>query len=550
MGIELAKALVSVRGDASKFAQDIRGAEPMMVGAVDRVAGRLKTMMFGLGAALFGRSALFTAGRMEQTEIAFRTLIGDAQEAKDTIKDLTDFASKTPFEIEGIFGAARGLIQFGERGKELRETMEFLGNAAAGTSTDFKMLALIYNQVRGAGKLLTQDFRQMSTRGVISLKDIAEHFGKTEQEASKMISTGKVGFKDLRDILKGMSAEGGRFFNLMQEQSKSFIGRFNEMKDSFTKLQIELGKRLFPVAKKVLDQLRIGIDILGKRIDQAIKFFTALNEQSGGMVTTLMKVVAGLAAARIAFGVLSKVSRLLLGNWRQLAATGLIATITILTRRISGATRAINAFNRALKRSTELDQKMLNLRQERFEDFSADVDALEAAGKNKQAGELLAQRIDTVKAALGGLQQRVKDAKNDLDNFMSENSARRFFEGFGSVFGIRGEKGRLEENIKAAQARAEAERGILKQMERRLKKLQEINKEEKKSADSLLARLDQTRIGFAELGKKAQDLLAKPEEKKVEEKILKENEKQNKKLDQVRVAIEEAPKWHQGFLAK
>lgn len=195
------------------------------------------------------------ASDMEQAEIAFGTMLGSADAAKATLADLTQFAAKTPFELPGITEAARGLIMFGERGPAMMDTMRILGNSAAGTSSDFAELALIYNQIRGVGKLLTQDFRQLSTRGVISLADIAKHFKVTNDEAQKLISTGKVGFEDVRTILERMSEDGGRFANMMEKQSESLGGLYSTLKDNFGMAMAGLFKHVMPEAKEAVRSL-------------------------------------------------------------------------------------------------------------------------------------------------------------------------------------------------------------------------------------------------------------------------------------------------------
>ena len=76
--------------------------------------------------------ALMSAGQFEQTTIAFGTMIGNAEETKKTLEDLTEFAALTPFEMPEIEQAARGLIMFGERGEGLMDTLRLLGDAASG----------------------------------------------------------------------------------------------------------------------------------------------------------------------------------------------------------------------------------------------------------------------------------------------------------------------------------------------------------------------------------------------------------------------------------
>src|SRR5690606_7985989 len=119
------------------------------------------------------RQGLAAAGSFEQTTIEMETMLGSAEDAAKMMKDLSDFAVKTPFEMPGILAVATGLIQFGERGDEVIETLNVLADASGGTAAKFQILGLVLNQIRGVGKLLTQDFRQLSTRGIISLQDLA-----------------------------------------------------------------------------------------------------------------------------------------------------------------------------------------------------------------------------------------------------------------------------------------------------------------------------------------------------------------------------------------
>ena len=286
---EIGRMIVRLVGDTSHYVASFAGADKItrqtertVVYAADTITNALETvksigaslveeiMSWGRQLALFGSIVSGTFGSigilglqqsasMEQMSISFRTLIGDVREADTTLERLMRFADKTPFSDDEILEAGRALITFQERGDELMHTMEMLGNAAAGTSSDFGLIAMVYNQVRGVGKLLTQDFRQLSTRGVLYLSDIAKHFGISEQAASKMLSTGRIGFKDLKAILEGLSAEGGRFHNMMELQSRSLAGLWETFKGYVLLVLRDIGNAIAPVVKMFVDA---GIRIL------------------------------------------------------------------------------------------------------------------------------------------------------------------------------------------------------------------------------------------------------------------------------------------------
>jgi len=308
MGLQLAQAFISVRGDASKLSGDLNAAKPGVENAaasLQSAIGGIQTALFGVAAAMAAIKGLDVAGKFEQTTIAFETMIGSAEETQQVLADLTEFAAKTPFEMPQIEMAARGLIMFGERGDELMETLNILGDASAGTGTDFGMLALIFNQVRGVGKLLTQDFRQLTTRGVLTLQDLAAYFGVTTAAAQDMVSKGEVSFEDLRNILKKASEEGGRFANLMEKQSTSYLGLTSTLKDNIGLVVRAMGEALLPIAKKVVSFINKLADAVREWINNnRVLFgtFVKIGTAIGLLFTMLGTIIAIKVAVLVASG--------------------------------------------------------------------------------------------------------------------------------------------------------------------------------------------------------------------------------------------------------
>lgn len=380
MGIELAKAYLTVRADSSKLGSDlgsVRSTFSSMGYDVQRSLSSLATQagvvggfMASAGMKLFSymersvaavknfvSNGMEMAGIAEQNQIAFETMLGSASEASDTFARLTEFAAKTPFEMPEITQAARGLIQFGERGDELMKTLRMVGDAAAGTSTPFGFLALVFNQVRGVGKLMTQDFRQLSTRGVLSLQDIAKHYGVTTEAANKMLSQGRVSFEDFKKIMASLSGEGGRFENMMERQSRSYLGLWSTMKDNVNLAARALGERLLPAAKAVTETLNEGFEWLGETIkDNAETFDLAVT----GFIETLSALVDAAKGAKDFYDWYS-------GKDKSKAP--------------SGKRRTKEEETAWLKRSVESDEKLLASREKSLKRLEDQVLAGAKAGK-------------------------------------------------------------------------------------------------------------------------------------------------------------------------
>jgi tape measure protein len=245
--------------------------------------------------------AMEGAGKFESTTIAFETMLGSAVETKKTLADLTKFAAETPFTMPEVEAAARGLITFGERGDELMTTLKLLGNAASGTSTSFGEVALIFNQIRGVGHLLTQDFRQLSTRGILSLDDIAKHYKTTTQAAQGMLSAGKITFPEVKKIFDDMSKAGGRFANLMERQSTSFLGLKSTLSDSFGIMLRQIGEQMTPVAKVAMTQM-INLTAAFSNMSEPLKKGIALTLGLGAAMGSLLVTVGALTLSLGIFG--------------------------------------------------------------------------------------------------------------------------------------------------------------------------------------------------------------------------------------------------------
>lgn len=320
-----------------KAKQMIESFAMATLGVISRLGGAI-TVLGGVGTAFTGSiigMGLAQAAALERTNVAFATLLGSAKEAEKLVNRLMLFADITPFSDEAILAAARGLVTFGERGDELMKTLEDLGNAAAATNSDFGMITLIFNQIRGVGKLLTQDFRQLSTRGVLTLQDIAEHFGVAETAAAEMISRGRVGFKDVAAIMSKLSAEGGRFANMMQKQSETLAGLMETFKGYVLVFFRDIGKVAAPIAKFILD---IGIRLL-KAWDQlpgVLKNFVGLLVLATAAASAFITIMGGILVLVAPLGMLA------LMLFKVYSAIKLVNTITILTS--AGVGVLINTF--------------------------------------------------------------------------------------------------------------------------------------------------------------------------------------------------------------
>lgn len=502
---EIERLVVRLLGDAKDLEKVLNQAER----AAETATKNIGSVLDGIGSALLTVGATFTtvfggiaafslrqAASFESTTIAFETMLGSAEKARDLLADLTTFAVVTPYEMPAILQATRGLVQFGERGDELMETLEILGNAASGTSTDFGLLALIFNQIRGVGKLLTQDFRQLSTRGVISLQDIADHFGVATDEAQKMLSEGKISFEDVRNILKAMSEEGGRFANMMEKQSESLGGLWSTLSDNINIAKRVLGQGLAPAAKTVVRWLIRMTESLAN-INPSLASVAGLIVGLGGglgVVTTALggfvligpKFIAVFKAAGAAAAVLTSTTGLL-----TIGIGGLVAIIGVAVIKGWQYITMQKEMNAAKEKELELEGRLAAIQAERQ---SKVLSRASQFGSVRDRGAFLLREIERAKKEADGIKKLMDVQREAAERALG--GRRRT--GGGGIYdfeavgrGYEGNKKRLKEAKRHVEELEKAYEDLILQERERARVQRETAEAQKKAME--VARLKQVK---------------------------------------------------------
>jgi len=209
-------------------------------------SNQLRNMMAGATAAVvgFATASIKMASDMEQTTIAFETMLGSAEAADKLLRQMEQFAATTPFEFVGLTEATKRLLAFGFTAEEVIPNLKMLGDVAAGLSIPVDDLAYVFGQTKTAGALLSDSLRTLLKRGVPVLDVLAERLNTTKQGVRDMVAAGKVSFEDLQGVFVDLTSEGGRFFDLMEKQSHSLGGLMSNLKDNVELAMISLGQEL------------------------------------------------------------------------------------------------------------------------------------------------------------------------------------------------------------------------------------------------------------------------------------------------------------------
>jgi tape measure domain-containing protein len=222
------------------------GAGLAILGGVTKAFGFVK------GAAIDFNSQL------QQSTIAFTTMLGSGQKAKVFLDQLQQFAKTTPFEFTDLVKNAQNMMGMGIAAKDVIPDLRALGDSVAsvgGSAQQVNSVTLAFDQMAAKGTLDMGNMNQILQNGVpTALKILAASYKVTTGQMIKMISTGKVQSSDalprlIKGIEQGTSATAA-LGGMMDKQSQTFVGAMSNIKDSVTQALAGAFRPLFDTVSK------------------------------------------------------------------------------------------------------------------------------------------------------------------------------------------------------------------------------------------------------------------------------------------------------------
>ncbi|MFP3943820.1 MAG: tape measure protein, partial [Alphaproteobacteria bacterium] len=225
-----------------------RRAGRVLARVADRV-GRMGDRISSLGTdlsttisgalSLLGGFAFRSSAQIETMTVAFESMLGSADRAREFVKRLTDFTARTPLQLAGVGASARSLLAVGVEADEVFDKLQVLGDIASGTETPLNIMASNFGKVRSTGKAMREEILQLSDRGIPIIAALAEEMGVAEENVLDLGTKGRIGFEIYEAALRRMTREGGKFFRQMEKQSRTLTGLISTLLDN---LNLALGK--------------------------------------------------------------------------------------------------------------------------------------------------------------------------------------------------------------------------------------------------------------------------------------------------------------------
>ena len=379
-----------ITGDNSNFLRRLREVE----NGVKNTSKQIEQSGLGIeelfnrmtrAAAAFG--AGFTAkelisniaqvrGEFQQLEVAFKTMLGSEDKANALMQQLVKTAATTPFDLQSVANGAKQLLAYGENVENVNDDLIRLGNIATALSQPLGDIVYLYGTTMTQGRLYTADLNQFTGRGIPMIRELAKVFGVAEGEVKSLVEAGKVGFPEVQKVIQNLTNEGGMFYNLMQEQSKTITGQISNIEDAVSTMFNEIGK----ANEGIINEALSGVSYLVENYEKVGKVLVGLVATYGVYKVAVMTVTAlqalqasGIAALTIAerahYGWLvlqttaqKALNAVMFTNPYVLLATavvGLGAAMWSLSDNTTSAERALDSYNKKIEKlnTDEEDRK-------------------------------------------------------------------------------------------------------------------------------------------------------------------------------------------------
>lgn len=251
----------------------------------------------GLGMKDLVKDVILLGGEMQQTETAFEVMLGSAEKGRAAIAKLIGFADVTPFDNPEIIRSGKSLLNIGIAVDGLTGKLEMLGNISAGTGNKIFEITSIYSKAAAKGKVQTEELMQLAERGVPIIQAFASMLKVSTQEVMAMAEKGQLSFALLDEALQSLGGQGGKYFGLMEKQSKNMLGAWSNFQAEVEKIGTAIGKEAIPALTAALESLLAEIDKLREsgELDQMI---SGAGKLIGETASALKDFVAFIVANR------------------------------------------------------------------------------------------------------------------------------------------------------------------------------------------------------------------------------------------------------------
>lgn len=185
-------------------------------------------------------SAIKSSAGLEQSRIAFTTMLGSAEKAGAFLKDLQVFAAQTPFEFPELVTASKRMLAFGFEAEQVKPILTAVGNAAAAMGSGaegMNRITTALGQMQAKGRVQAEEMLQLTEAGIPAWDMLAKKIGTDVPTAMDKVTKGLITAQTFQAAFQeGVST---RFGDMMAAQATTFYGAMSTVRDSLNMAIVE-----------------------------------------------------------------------------------------------------------------------------------------------------------------------------------------------------------------------------------------------------------------------------------------------------------------------
>lgn len=346
----IAELIVKIGADASQFVRQMEATKRQVatVGKAMESFGRTATYAVTLPMIGVAAAALKMSANMEQTGVAFRSMLKDGNASAAMLKDIQRIAAETPFEFPELANSARLLLAYRFEASKVIPMLRTIGDAASAMGAGAEGMDRItraLGQMQAKGRVTAQEMLQLSEIGINGFQMIAEASGKTTQEIMKLSEKGMLdAATGVSAILSGINRQFG---GAMEQQSRTLLGRWSTFLDDAKAAMRQFGDQIAPIAKGALAAVSDAVKAAGDR-------FAAMNIHEKNATMAMYVMIAAIPPMVMMIGKLigaynalktAGLATFSVGGPIAIGVAALAGLIYLLTKRWLEQKAALGAFN-------------------------------------------------------------------------------------------------------------------------------------------------------------------------------------------------------------
>lgn len=225
------------------------------VGGMVKLVGGAALAVGGVVAGLALKGGFTRALNIEDAQAKLKGLGHDAETVEAIMADALASVKGTAFGLDTAATVAASAVAAGIKpGQELEKYLRLTADAATIAGSSMEEMGSIINKTTASGKVYTETLNQLADRGIPIFQWLAEEYGVTTDELSKMVSQGKVDAETFRRVIE--ENIGGAAL----ASGDTTRGAFANLGASLSRVAANLLSGVFPYLKDGI----VGItDVLG-----------------------------------------------------------------------------------------------------------------------------------------------------------------------------------------------------------------------------------------------------------------------------------------------